>query len=71
MSLKDKISNWLAVVAFAVGGVQVVLQVWNDYIAANPDPTVAINWPILVSSLIVGLISWMTGKTGTLKGSAQ
>lgn len=71
MSLKDKISNIMAVVAFAYGLIEVVLKAWNDYIAANPDPTVAINWPTVIGALIIGVLGYVTGKTGTLKGSAQ
>lgn len=70
MTLKDKISNIMAIVAFVYGLLEVAMKVWNDYLAANPDPTAAINWPMVLGALVVAVIGYLTGKSGNLKGSA-
>lgn len=61
MSPKDLISNVLAIILVVVGAVQTYLEA-----TAGQE----INWVQLILLIVGALISYFTGKTGNLKGSA-
>jgi flagellar motor component MotA len=68
-NLKDSITNIVSVIFSVIALVQVVLGAWSEYVAANPDPTVSINW-LQVLVLVGGaVIAYFTGKNanGTKK----
>ena len=61
-NLKDKITNIVAAVSSIVALVQVIMGAWNSYVAANPDPTQAINWGTVIIAVAIAVIGWFTGK---------
>ena len=60
MSLKDKISNIIAVVV-AVG---TIIASALDSVPADSQ------WWVWAAAVVIALLSYFTGKTGDLKGSA-
>jgi hypothetical protein len=67
ISLKDKISNIMAIVSMVIGIGYAVYEAWAKYIMENPDAN--ISWPVLIGMLILAVTNYLTGKTANLKGS--
>jgi hypothetical protein len=63
MNLKDKITNWMALLVLIAQGCYVIIENW-----INGAP---FEWKQLVGAVILAFILWATGKAANLKSKSN
>ena len=66
-TLKDIITNVIAFISGALGLVQAVIIVWNQWLqTASPKPTLT-EWVQVIILEVTAVVAWYTGKDGNGK----
>lgn len=70
-TLKDKITNILAILTGIAGLVQALVIVWSQWIVTVPAKPTLTDWLTLVILVVSAVVAWATGKTGDLKAKKE
>lgn len=61
-TFKDILTNIFAFIAGALGLVQAIVIVWNQWLASVPVKPTLTDWVQLVILIVTTIVAWFTGK---------